>query len=86
MEINSPPNERVIGSIWVGLSEDPDGKNGIMAAYAPGIGGTPMVTASPIVLEIFRAQAQAMANMTGKVVKIYRFIRVEVAHEYRPEP
>jgi hypothetical protein len=85
MEIKTPPNDRVIGSLWVGLSEDPDGKNGIVAAYAPGIGGAPMVTASPIVLDYFKGQAQEIANQTGKTIKIYRFIRVEVAHEYTPE-
>jgi hypothetical protein len=85
VEIHTPPNERVIGSVWIGLSEDADGKNGIVAAYAPGIGGTPMVTASPIVLDYFRGQAQELANQTGKTIKIYRFIRVEVANEYKPE-
>lgn len=85
VEIKTPPNERVIGSLWVGLSEDPDGKNGVVAAYAPGIGGTPMVTGSPIVLDHFKEQAQELANLTGKTIKIYRFIRVEVVHEYKPK-
>ena len=36
MEIHKPPNEKVIDEVWIGLSEDKDGKNGICAAFAPG--------------------------------------------------
>ena len=77
VEIHKPPNEKVIDFVYVGLSEDPDGKNGIVAAYAPGIGGSPMVTASESVLEFFKGQAQMLAKMTETHIKIYRFNRAD---------
>lgn len=75
MEIHKPPNEKVIDYVYVGLSEDAEGKNGIVAAYAPGIGATVMVTASDKVLDFFKAQALMLAKEFKKPVKIYRFRR-----------
>jgi hypothetical protein len=77
VEIHKPPNEKIIDAVFVGLSEDPDGKNGIVAAYAPGIGGTPMVTASDAVLEFFKSQALMLAKGMEAHIKIYRFNRAE---------
>ena len=53
-KFTSRQTRRLSISFYVGLSEDPDGKNGIVAAYAPGIGGSPMVTASESVLEFLQ--------------------------------
>lgn len=81
VEIHTPPNEKVIGYVYVGLSEDEQGRNGIVAAFTPGIGGAPMVTASEKVLDHFKAQANDLARMVGRRIKIYRFIRVECIYD-----
>ena len=81
MKIHTPPNERVIDEVWIGLSEDADGKNGIVATYAPRIGGMPMMTGSPKVLEVFKLQLDDLAVQTGKRIKIYRFTRAEEVME-----
>jgi hypothetical protein len=74
-EFLTPPNDKVIDKLWVGLSEDANGLNGICAALLPGIGGCPMVTASAKVLKIFREQAGWIEQRTGQRVKFYEFIR-----------
>jgi hypothetical protein len=81
VEIRTPPNVRVIDEVWVGLSEDKDGKNGICAWFAPGVGGAPMVTGSPKMLELFKEQIDDLARITGLKVKVYRFTRAEVVAE-----
>jgi hypothetical protein len=77
VKIHKPPNERVIDVVYVGLSEDSEGKNGIVAAFAPGIGATVMVTGSEKVLEFFKDQALTMAKQFDKPIKIYQFTRAE---------
>lgn len=81
VEIHKPPNERVIDCVWVGLSEDADGKNGICASMVPGLGGAPMVTGSPQVLEYFKQQAEGMAALTGVRIKVYQFTRAECVYD-----
>jgi hypothetical protein len=71
----------VIDYVYVGLSEDKEGRNGICAAFAPGIGGTPMVTASDKVLEYFKDQIDELAKMLDGKIKIVRFTRAEVVAE-----
>jgi hypothetical protein len=78
---HKPPNEHVIDEVWVGLSEDPDGKNGICAWVAPGIGRTSMLTASKKVLEYFKQTAVTVAVATDARVKIYRFTRAECVYD-----
>jgi hypothetical protein len=84
MKISTPPNEKVIDEVWIGLSEDPDGKNGICAIILEGFGGTPMVTASERVLQVFRAKAPWCAQQTGKPIKIYKFTRAELVEAFEP--
>ena len=81
MEIHKPPNVKVIDEVYVGLSEDKNGLNGIVAAYAPGIGGTPMVTASEKVLAFYKGQIDELSETFGEKIKIYRFTRAEVVAE-----
>lgn len=83
VEIRKPANVKVIDEVWIGMSEDADGKNGIVAAYAPGIGGTPMLTASEKVLELFKRQAGDAGRFTDTHVKIYRFVRAECVYDPR---
>jgi hypothetical protein len=79
--IYNPPNDRVIDQVWVVLSEDPNGKNGICADIMPFLGSVPMVTGSPKGLELFKQRIDEVARRSGKPVKIYRFVRAEVVAE-----
>jgi hypothetical protein len=78
VEIHKPPNTKLIDVIYVGMSEDENGFNGIIATIIEGFGGAPMVTASENVLGLFKAQALMMREEFKAPIKIYRFIREEV--------
>ena len=79
--VHSPKNEKVIEEVWIGMSEDDDGKNGIVATIVPGFGGTPMVTSSPRLLDHFKWKAAADSAETGVRIKIYRFTRGECVYD-----
>jgi hypothetical protein len=78
VEIRTPPSERVVDDVWVGLSTDEAGRSGICAVFWPGIGSAMMVTASAKVLEHLKGQAVAQAALQKRPIKIYRFVRHEV--------
>lgn len=73
----SPPNTKRIEKIYVGLSVDEKGLNGICAAMMPGIGAMPMMTASEKVLGFFKEQAGWIEQRTGKKVHFFEFHRGE---------
>jgi len=79
--LHKPPNTRAIEEIWVGMSEDSDGKNGILATMIPGFGGSPMVTSSLPVLALFKAQASILSKELKTPIKIYRFTRSEIEYD-----
>jgi hypothetical protein len=81
MDIHKPPNERVIDVVYVGMSEDENGFNGIVATMVPGLGGSPMVTSSEKVLAFFKGQASMLAKEIKGPIKIYRFVREEVVYD-----
>lgn len=72
-----PTNDKPITELWVCLSEDENGNNGIAATFIANVGGLPMVTASEKVLAIFRKQVPHLEKLTGKRLKFYRFTRAE---------
>ena len=71
----SPPNTKRIETIYVGMSEDEKGFNGICAAMIPNVGASPMVTASEKVLAFFMEQAGWIEQRTGKKINFYEFTR-----------
>jgi hypothetical protein len=75
-EFHNPPKKR-IDKIYVGLSVDAQGLNGISACIFPGVGASPMVTASEKVLEFFKEQAGWIEQRTGAKVQFFEFIRGE---------
>lgn len=74
-EFINPPNTKRIEKLYVGMSEDGEGRNGICAAIMPGVGGAPMVTASERVFKVFKEQAAWIEQRTGQKVHFYEFIR-----------
>lgn len=79
--IHKPPNEKVIEHVYVGLSEDAEGKNGIAASFVPGIGATVMVTASEKALEFMKGQVTELEEMLDIKIRIFKFTRAEVVFE-----
>jgi hypothetical protein len=75
IEVISPPNEAPIDRVYVFLSEDAKGFNGIVAGILPGIGSTPLVTSKRKVAESLIPVAQEAANRTGLKVGLYAFKR-----------
>lgn len=75
--IHDPGNFMVIDELYVGMGEDPDGKNGIIGMFVPGLGATPMVSASKNVLEQMKKQAVEASKQTDRRIVIYRFVRAE---------
>jgi hypothetical protein len=73
--IHDPGNDTQIGEVFVFMSIDEKGRNGIVASILPGLGSTPLVTASPRVAETMKKLAAEVARRTGKPVGMFRFVR-----------
>jgi hypothetical protein len=73
--IHSPDNVERIDRLYVFLSIDDEGKNGIVAEILPVLGSTPLVTASLYIAETMKTLAQDVAKRTGKTVGMFAFRR-----------
>jgi hypothetical protein len=74
--IHDPGNETQIGEVFVFMSIDDKGKNGIVASIYPALGASgPLVTSSAGVAEYMKGLAQEVADRTGKRVGMFRFVR-----------
>lgn len=73
--IHDPGNETTIEHVYVYLSIDDQGRNGIVATIMSHLGSTPMVTGSPRVAEMMRPMAEQVAQLTGRTVGLFRFKR-----------
>jgi hypothetical protein len=77
--IHDPPNDRTLDEIYVFVSEDEDGRRGILASIMPtfAVAG-PLVTGSPGVVELFKHHATEIAKLTGKRrIICYKYTRGE---------
>lgn len=76
LEIHDPGNERRIDRVYVFMSIDDQGMNGIVASIIPAIAaGGPLVTGSLGVAEYMKDLAQVVADETGKPVGMFAFRR-----------
>jgi hypothetical protein len=73
--IHDPGNENRIDRVYVFLSIDDEGANGIVADVLPHLGSTPLATASPHTAETMKKLAQDVAKRTGKTVGMFAFRR-----------
>jgi hypothetical protein len=71
----TPPNDEKIERVYAFLSVDAKGFNGIVAGLLPGIGATPLVTASRKLAQSLIPIAQEVADRTGLKVALYAFKR-----------
>jgi hypothetical protein len=74
-EIHDPGNSDKIDEIFVFMSIDRSGNNGIVADILPGLGSTPLVTGSARIAEKMKPMAEEVARRTGKRVGLFRFVR-----------
>ena len=73
---HDPGNENEIHFVYAFMSIDDEGLHGLVAEGLPGLGMTPLVTASPNVAEKkMKPLAQEVARKTGKRVGLFRFKR-----------
>jgi hypothetical protein len=77
IEIETPENEAKIERLYVFMSVDEEGRNGIIAHVMPNLGSTPLVTGSRRVALKMIPMAEAVAKLTGKKVILYVFNRAE---------
>jgi hypothetical protein len=68
-----PPNTETGDVLYAYMSEDKDGKRGVIGAITPNIGHTPLVTLSPKVVELLRPLAEETARNTGVKVVLATF-------------
>jgi hypothetical protein len=74
--IHDPGNTHEIDEVYVFMSIDEQGRNGIVASILPRLGSTPLVTASEKVIAPMKAIAQEVAERTGKPVGLFLFKRI----------
>ena len=75
-EIHDPGNERRIDRVYVFMSIDDQGMNGIVASILPALAAAgPLVTGSLGVAEYMKGLAQEVADKTGKPVGMFAFRR-----------
>jgi hypothetical protein len=73
--IHDPGNEGRIDRVYVFLSIDEEGNNGIIAEILPGLGSTPLVTGALKTAEVMKQMAEKVAERTGKPVGMFAFRR-----------
>jgi hypothetical protein len=75
LTLHDPGNERKIEEVFVFLSIDEEGRNGIVASFVPGLGAMPLVSGKLGVAEQMKLLAEGVAHRSGKPVGLYRFTR-----------
>lgn len=75
--IHDPGNEEKIDRVYVFMSIDDQGRNGIVASILPHLGSTPLVTGKRSVAKSMIPLAEKIAARTGKKIGLFVFERVE---------
>jgi hypothetical protein len=74
--IHDPGNATEIEHVYVFMSIDAEGRNGIVGGPMPGLGNfVQFVTASPKVVEMMKKAAEQLAKETGKPIGMFAFKR-----------
>jgi len=73
--IHDPGNTDRLDEVYVFMSIDEEGRNGIVASILPELGSTPLVTGSRMAAKAMKPLAQEIAKLTGKPVGLFRFTR-----------
>jgi hypothetical protein len=79
MIVESPPNTQPrIDEMWVYVSIDSDGNEGVVGSYVPGSGWVPLMATDPQRLELIRPMALAVARQSGMRIRLVKFSSREV--------
>lgn len=79
---HSPPNTLLcIDRIWMAISVDRDGNEGVCAVSVGGM-QMPLIAADEARLPFVRTNAQLIAKQTGKAVRVIRLSTRELIEEY----
>ena len=77
------PNEAPIENVFVFLSEDKHGNQGILSGSVGDI-HTPLVTSKLRIAEVLKPIAEEVARETGLKVKLVHFTRVQTMWQTNP--
>lgn len=83
MRIHTPPNEKPITELFVVASVDEAGNEGICATGTDR-GMMPLVVAYSRLLPMLRTEAQLIAKLTGRKVKLLRLTAREDMEDFEP--
>jgi hypothetical protein len=83
--LHDPGNTVRIERIYAYMSIDEKGRNGICAHILPGLGSTPLVTASRSAARAMIPLAEKVARMSGRTIGLYAFARVEGEELWRSQ-
>jgi len=77
--IHNPENHLPrIDCIWMVLSVDDRGSEGVVATPAEGVGSMPLVVADPKLVPMIEKIARNLARFTGKEMRLVKFSNREV--------
>lgn len=71
--IHDPGNTQPIETIYAYLTIDDQGRHGIVAAFIPNLGSTPLVTGSRQNAKNMQPAAERVAKLTDKRVGLFAF-------------
>ncbi len=72
-----PKNEQVLDELYVVLSQDKDGTEGIVSAFTP-MGAMPMVFGHHRMLGFAKKQAKVISKETGRTLVIAKYKKSEI--------
>ena len=73
--MHDPGNTASIDTLYAFLSEDAQGRHGIVAHVMPDLGSTPLITGSARVAELMKPLAAKVAAQSGKEIAMHVFQR-----------
>jgi hypothetical protein len=83
-DVHCPPLIHKIEKVYVILSVDEKGNNGIVATEIPMLGMTPLVTSRKDILERYKEIVQELANDTNRTYKVVEFSSRNLIEEIGP--
>jgi hypothetical protein len=81
---DSAPNEAPIENVFVFVSEDRDGNQGIVSGSVGDIVYTPLITSKLRIAEMLKPIAEELARKGGLKVKLVHFTRVQTLWQTNP--
>jgi hypothetical protein len=81
--ITGANNELVMETVWMFVSVDPNGNEGIITGQRMDGMMYPFLTAAPHMVEIFEPMARRVARNTGWTVKLLKFSNRQELKEFK---